>query len=434
MNIMRVFRIADALVNGLPEPMGRALFNLVGTVAGTLPTAGTKQLRKNLARIKKDVQPGQLRQLSRAGMRSYMRYYYEALHLRSWDAENIAARVEERNLEEAREAFDSGDSLAAALMHMGNWDLAGAWSNQNLAKVATLVEKLEPEELYRAFVDFREGIGMIIFPVIKGGGAIHKLAGVMREEKVLAPVLADRDLTASGIEVEFFGEKMLAAAGPAILAQETGSPILPVYIYYRKAENRGALPTRWRTVVEGGPLIYPQETSESGPVEKQRDIERMTQAWVDAFEPIIAAHPEDWHMLQKVFVADLDQDRYLANREKARAKLAARAAAHGTATRRSANSAETSSISTHGIVSSNDTASTLDTTNSKNPSAGRARVERNRAEKADQQRSELNPEPGAEKTDLPGPANSSESTAGKNQEQSPEDTAGNRPGNSGGRP
>ena len=321
MDIMRIFGAADAVANRLPEPVGRGIFNAVGTVAGTLPTAGTQQLRANLRRVKPDYSARKIRLLSRAGMRSYMRYYYEALRLRSWDEETIAARVCEQGLEHARAEFERGESVVGALMHFGNWDLAGAWSNRRLAKVATLVEKLKPDELYRAFVDFREGLGMIIFPVIKGGGSIHKLAQVAREQTVLAPVLADRDLTASGIEVEFFGEKMLAAAGPAILAQETGRPIMPIAIYYEKAPRRGKLPTRWRLVLEGAEFIYAQAGSEASRAEKQADIERMTQEWVSAFEPYVEAHPEDWHMLQKVFVADLDQERYLANRAKARARL-----------------------------------------------------------------------------------------------------------------
>ena len=34
-----------------------------------------------------------------------------------------------------------------------------------------------------------------------------------------------------------------------------------------------------------------------------------TRAWVAELAPLIAEHAEDWHMLQPVFDADLDQER-----------------------------------------------------------------------------------------------------------------------------
>jgi KDO2-lipid IV(A) lauroyltransferase len=39
----------------------------------------------------------------------------------------------------------------------------------------------------------------------------------------------------------------------------------------------------------------------------------MTQEIAQVFEAGIRAHPQDWHMLQKVFVADLDPDRLAAS-------------------------------------------------------------------------------------------------------------------------
>ena len=38
----------------------------------------------------------------------------------------------------------------------------------------------------------------------------------------------------------------------------------------------------------------------------------MTQAWVDVLSADIAEHPTHWHMLQRVFVDDLDPERYAA--------------------------------------------------------------------------------------------------------------------------
>jgi phosphatidylinositol dimannoside acyltransferase len=45
----------------------------------------------------------------------------------------------------------------------------------------------------------------------------------------------------------------------------------------------------------------------------------MTQELAHAFEVGIRAHPADWHMLQRVFVADLDPKRLAAAEAKAAA-------------------------------------------------------------------------------------------------------------------
>ena len=81
MDVMKVFRAADAVVNRLPEPLGRGIFNVVGTVVGELPTTGTRQLRKNQARLRPGLRGAEARRLSRAAMRSYMRYYLSLIHI-----------------------------------------------------------------------------------------------------------------------------------------------------------------------------------------------------------------------------------------------------------------------------------------------------------------------------------------------------------------
>ena len=38
-------------------------------------------------------------------------------------------------------------------------------------------------------------------------------------------------------------------------------------------------------------------------------VEALTQAWVDQFAAMMASKPQDWHMMQRVFVEDLDPER-----------------------------------------------------------------------------------------------------------------------------
>ena len=238
--------------------------------------------------------------------------------------------VREDVTDEIRDELAAGHAVTGAVMHAGNWDLAGAWSNLALAPVHTIVEKLEPPEIFEGFLAFREGLGMTIYPLVKGGGALHSLERDMKEKAIFTPILADRDLSASGLEVKLAGIAMLAAPGPALLAQRLGATIYPTFVHYEKlrGERRKAAGTSWGICVTILPGITARTTPDSPGAEREADLVRMSQEWLSQLEPLVIEHLEDWHMLQKVFVEDLDPERLARARAKARA-VASEGATHG---------------------------------------------------------------------------------------------------------
>jgi KDO2-lipid IV(A) lauroyltransferase len=174
---------------------------------------------------------------------------------------------------------------------MANYDLAGAWVTTGLGIPFTAVaERLKPETLYDRFVAYRQGLGMEILPHT-GGSAFGTLARRLRDGGLVC-LVADRDLSSSGIEVKFFGEAAKMPAGPALLAVQTGAMLLPVTLWYDDTP-----------VMRG--RIHPEiEVPQNGTrVEKASAI---TQTLADAFASGIAEHPEDWHMLQRLWLADLE--------------------------------------------------------------------------------------------------------------------------------
>lgn len=330
MDTVRVFNFAQGAVDRLPEPVGRGLFNIAGTIAGASNIKGVRQLRKNQARLRPGMGKFAARRLSMRAMRSYMRYYYETFRMSSLSQDQILARVREDVTDEIRDELAAGHAVTGAVMHAGNWDLAGAWSNLALAPVHTIVEKLEPPEIFEGFLAFREGLGMTIYPLVKGGGALHSLERDMKEKAIFTPILADRDLSASGLEVKLAGIAMLAAPGPALLAQRLGATIYPTFVHYEKlrGERRKAAGTSWGICVTILPGITARTTPDSPGAEREADLVRMSQEWLSQLEPLVIEHLEDWHMLQKVFVEDLDPERLARARAKARA-VASEGATHG---------------------------------------------------------------------------------------------------------
>ncbi|MGW2570211.1 phosphatidylinositol mannoside acyltransferase [Streptomyces sp. NPDC001537] len=278
-------------VKKLPEPVAVRLGRSIADLAWKQRGKGVQRLESNYARVVPDASPERLAELSRAGMRSYLRYWMESFRLPAWSPERIKAGFDPKDVHYLTDGIASDQGVILALPHMANWDLAGAWVTTELGTpFTTVAERLKPETLYDRFVAYREGLGMEVLPH-SGGTAFGTLARRLRDGGLVC-LVAERDLSSSGVEVEFFGEATRMPAGPALLAQQTGALLLPVTLWYDDSP------------VMQGRVHPPVEVPETGSRAEKTSV--MTQALADAFATGIADHPEDWHMLQRLWLKDLD--------------------------------------------------------------------------------------------------------------------------------
>ncbi|MET8982311.1 phosphatidylinositol mannoside acyltransferase [Streptomyces sp. NPDC004539] len=281
-------------VKKLPEPVAVRLGRAIADLAWKRRGKGVLRLESNYARVVPGASPERLKELSRAGMRSYLRYWMESFRLPAWSRERVRGGFDPKDVHHLTDALASGKGVVLALPHMANWDLAGAWVTTKLdTPFTTVAERLKPETLYDRFVAYREGLGMEVLPH-SGGTAFGTLARRLRDGGLVC-LVAERDLSASGVEVTFFGEKTRIPAGPALLAQQTGALLLPVTLWYDDSP------------VMRGQVHPPIEVPESGTRAEKTSV--MAQALADVFASGIADHPEDWHMLQRLWLADLDPAR-----------------------------------------------------------------------------------------------------------------------------
>ena len=280
-----------SVVRGMPEWVARRQFDAAADAIWLRSGKSVQRLKSNLARIRPDASEHDLRMLTRAGVRSYFRYWCEVFQLPKMTIEQILRRVDVEGDPRLRAAVAAGNGLVLSLPHMGNWDLAGAWLTGTGVPFTTVAERLKPESLFTRFVEFRESLGMEVIPLTGGEAPPYSiLAERLRAGGVLC-LLGDRDLTTSGIEVDFFGASARMPAGPAALAHDTGAALLPVTL---------SNPTRWR---------WSLSIHEQVPVPPDGDraakVHAMTQQVARVFEQGIAKHPQDWHMLQRIWSADL---------------------------------------------------------------------------------------------------------------------------------
>jgi phosphatidylinositol dimannoside acyltransferase len=277
------------LVRAMPEVVARNAFDAGAHIAAR--SGGPEQLRKNLARVL-GVQPTQVPDgLIRASLASYARYWREVFRLPSMDLNKFGARIAPRllNDEYIAAGLEAGHGVILALPHSGNWDMAGVAVVHHFGTFTTVAERLKPESLYRRFIDYRETLGFEMLPLTGGPRPpFEVLSERLRANRVIC-LMADRDLTRSGVQVDLFGEPTQMPGGSARLAVETGAALLTVHCWNE--------PDDWVFELSG-----PLDTS-SG------DVTVITQALADRFARGIAAHPADWHMMQPQWLADLSEER-----------------------------------------------------------------------------------------------------------------------------
>lgn len=257
----------------LPEDASQALFRRAADRVYAKNGGGVRQLRENLA----VAAPGaDVEQLTRQGVRSYLRYWCETFRLPSWPTDDLVRRTRTVGEEHLRAAYD-GPGAIVALPHTANWDWAGAWASATGMPVTAVAERLEPAGVYDAFVEFRESIGIEVLP-LDGAETMTGLVDAVARRRLVC-LLSDRDLTGSGIEVELLGRRAKVPAGPALLARRTGAAVIPASFAY---DGRDTVLTFHPPVAQGRPS-------------------HMMQTVADAFTAGIRAHPQDWHMMQRVF-------------------------------------------------------------------------------------------------------------------------------------
>jgi KDO2-lipid IV(A) lauroyltransferase len=282
------------MVKGLPRGMSARAFRAVADAATVRNGKGTQQLRKNLRRV---VGPSvsELRMDALVGdaLRSYSRYWLETFTLETMDHRVVVESFERHKsgIEHIDTALAAGTGAVLALTHSGNWDASGLWLVHHSGPFTTVAERLRPESVFDRFVAYREGLGFEIIPLTGGERPpTDVLVERLRQNKIVC-LLADRDLSRHGVEVNFFGEPARMPPGPALLSALTGAPLLPVHSYF-PADGE------WGHDV-GPPIELPDG--------RLRDrVTAGTQMLADRFAASVARRPVDWHMLQKLWVADLE--------------------------------------------------------------------------------------------------------------------------------
>ncbi len=278
-------------VRRMPERSAYALFDRIADRIWARRGKQVLQFEKNLRRVMPEADDDAIRQASKDGFRSYFTYWCDAFRMPDWSRERILDLdvVGEHHIVEA---LDAGKGLVITAPHAGNYDHGAAFLAQKYGSMTTVMERLKPESLFVRFVEFRESLGM----EVRGTGepdVVDLLVDRVRANRIVC-LVGDRDLSRRGVPVTFFGEATKMPAGPAITALRTGAPLMAVSFWFDDRKS-------WCEVFP--PVDFPRDAPES------EAVAIATQKVADDLAIGIGRHPVDWHMLQRLWLADLDPQR-----------------------------------------------------------------------------------------------------------------------------
>jgi KDO2-lipid IV(A) lauroyltransferase len=265
----------------LPTRTGRAMYESAGRLLYRLLPSKRAVVAANQAQVLgRPADDPLVLASTREAFALYARYWFDSFNVIAWTDEQVVEAFRFENLDVVEKALAEGDGVLIGLPHMGNWDVGGRAMAIRLAPLVSVAEHLKPEPLFELFLEHRRELRMDIIDLASAHVG-RQLTGHLERNRIVA-LVADRDLSGGGIEVEMFGRARRMPAGPAMLSLSTGAPLLAAPIV---------------TTPDGWSLTFRKVTIEPSGNRKD-DIRALTRALAAAFEEGIAAAPSDWHLFQ----------------------------------------------------------------------------------------------------------------------------------------
>jgi KDO2-lipid IV(A) lauroyltransferase len=275
-----MYRGGASVLGALPSPFARA----VGRVGGRALALGKERrsiVLENFSHVVATESARERSSLVRHVFASYGEYWADGARLVHEVRQGRSREFTVDGIEHIDAAVARGRGLILALPHLGCWEFGGRFLEQRGLRLLTVGEVLRPRALFDWFVSTRREVGIDVLP-LEPAATTHLLRHLRSGGNVA--LLADRDVSKDGVDVEFFGEHTTVPGGPSLLALRSGAALIPCAIYHRPNGTHHA-------------VILPEvEAVRSGRL--RNDVRRVAQSLADALAALISEAPEQWHVLQ----------------------------------------------------------------------------------------------------------------------------------------
>ncbi|MGH2680929.1 MAG: phosphatidylinositol mannoside acyltransferase [Actinomycetota bacterium] len=276
-----LYRFMSWLGPLLPVRTGRSAYEGAGRLFYRLAAGPRAVVAANQSQVLGRAPDDPLVQAStREAFALYGRYWFDTFNVLGWSDERVAASFRFEGVELVEKGLADGKGVVIALPHTGNWDVGGLAMAIRVAPVVSVAEHLKPEPLFELFLEHRQRLKMDIIDLASDHVG-RQLTQRLEANRIVA-LVADRDLSGGGVEVEMFGRTRRMPAGPALLALSSGAPLLSGPTFTTK--------DGWAEIIT--------EVSIEPTGRRKDDIIALTRALAASFEEAIASAPSDWHLFQ----------------------------------------------------------------------------------------------------------------------------------------
>jgi len=222
-----LFAGISTVVRVLPERGALALGAGLGWLVGSVLRLRRSVVNENLARAFPEASPGWRRKVARASYRHLGREGVALLRMQAMSAEDVRDRTEVVGLERVRCSLAEGRGVLILTGHLGNWEIGGAATAASGIPLDVVARRQKNPLFDARLVRVRETLGM---RVIDRQGATRHVLRAMREPRAVA-LVADQNVRAGGLFVDFFGVPASTERGPALLAARTEADVVVAIVH-----------------------------------------------------------------------------------------------------------------------------------------------------------------------------------------------------------
>ncbi len=226
--------------------------------------------------------------LAREVFRNFGKYLVDFFRMqKTLDGNYIKQFVKIKNIERFEEALRKKKGAIMLTAHIGNWELGAAVLSLLGYPVVAVVLPHKERPVNDLFNDQRQTWGITI---VSSNGALRKCLESLKEGKLVA-LVADRDFTSSGLEMDFLNKKALIPKGAAVFCAKTGAPIIPIF-FIRNGDDSFTL--------EFEELIYSPEIQEDTVSEEV--LLAIMKKYTAVIENKIRQYPTQWLMFREFWI------------------------------------------------------------------------------------------------------------------------------------
>ncbi len=218
-----------------------------------------------------------------AVFRNFAKYLADFFKFTRFSEEYVFRNIEIVGREHVDKCLSEGKGVITLSLHLGNWELGGAVVGGLNYPISALILEHANKRINDFFTRQRAINDMKAIPV---GLRIKECFNVLKRGEILA-IAGDKDYTASGIYVDFFGKKALMPKGPAVFSLRTGAPIVFSVLTREKGD-------RFKLTFEK-PIKY-------HPIgDHEKDIRALMSEYLRIFERYVREYPDQWYAFRKVW-------------------------------------------------------------------------------------------------------------------------------------